>query len=299
MSIKPNVLVLGASGKIGRALVELLSQSEQVNVIAAVRSPEKAAPFNAAGIETRIIDLDAPERYGLKAIQPALTGIDRIFLLTGYDVSMLAQSKAAIDAAKNVGVSHIVHMGAYAADDTTIVHLGWHQMIEVYLQHSGIGYTHLRPNWFMQNLLGYGGKDNQNAGVITQFIGDAQVSWVDCDDIAKVAAAILTQPELHNGKTYPLAAEAHSMQSIAEVFTEVTGQSFKYVPQEPEEFLQAVLGAGADPAYMKCVSNVFTRTREGSLPEAADVFQTIEQITGQKPTTLREFAQKHQSELAY
>jgi NAD(P)H dehydrogenase (quinone) len=211
---------------------------------------------------------------------------------------MLAHSKAVIDAAKQVGsVQHIMHLGAYASDDTTIVHLGWHQMIEVYLQHSGLGFTHLRPNWYMQNLLAYGGQDNQSSGVITQYIGQVDVSWVDCDDIAKVAAAILLEPDRHDGKTYPLAAEAHSMDSVAQIFTEVTGKRFRYEPQEPEEFLESVLSAGADAAYMKCVANVFARTREGSLPEAAHVFTTIEEITGEKPTTLREFALKHAAEL--
>ena len=298
-SNKPNVLIFGATGKIGRTLVNELHQTGDVNVIAAVRSPEKAASFKAQNIETRALNLDKAERYGLSAIQSVLSGVDRIFLLTGYDVSMLAHSKAVIDAAKNAGVSHIVHMGAYATDDTTVAHLVWHQMIERYIEWSGIGYTHLRPNWFMQNLLGYGGENKRNTSVIPQYIGDAPVSWIDCDDIAKAAAAILRNPDAHNGKIYPLAVEAHTMQEVADIFTEVVGQPFRYEPCEPEEFLDTMLKAGADPAYMKCVYNVFTRTREGSLTEAADVFDTFKQITGQKPTALREFAQKHKAELAY
>jgi nucleoside-diphosphate-sugar epimerase len=76
----PTVLVFGASGKIGRALVDKLHQTKQVHVIASVRSVEKAAPFQAAGIETRILDLNAPERHGLETtLIPALRGVDRIF----------------------------------------------------------------------------------------------------------------------------------------------------------------------------------------------------------------------------
>ena len=296
---KPTVLVIGATSKIGRILVQELHHLEDIQVVAAVRTPEKADQFKAQGIETQMLDLDKPERYGLENIQSAFQGIERVFLLTGYDVSMLAQSKAVVDAAKNAGVSHIVHMGAYATDDTTIVHLGWHQFIERYIECSGFSFTHLRPNWFMQNLLAYGGRGNQNAGVITQYIGDAQVSWVDCDDIARAAAAILRAPSKHAGKTYPLAVEAASMSKVAEIFTEVVGKPFRYESREPKEFLDAVLSAGADPTYMKCVYNVFTRTRSGSIPEAADVFDNFEQITGHKPTSLREFAQKHNQSLDY
>lgn len=299
---KPTVLVLGATGKIGGALVRELRANpgaENVQIIAAVRKPEQVEQFKVQGIEARPLDLDKPERYGLETIQSAFDGIDRVFLLTGYNVSMLAQSKAVVDAAKKAGVNHIVHMGAYAADDTTIVHLGWHQFIERYIESTGIGFTHLRPNWFMQNLLAYGGRGNQNAGVITQYIGDACVSWVDCDDIALAAAASLRNPSAHARKTYPLAVEAHTMQEVAEIFTEVVGKTFRYEAREPEEFLDNVLKAGAEPAYMKCVYNVFTRTREGSLSEAADVFDNFETITGKKPTSLREFAQKHRQELEY
>ncbi len=296
---KPTVLVIGATSKIGRVLVQELHRTQDTQVVAAVRSSAKADQFKAQGIETQILDLEKPERYGLETIQSAFRGIERVFLLTGYDVSMLGQSKAVVDAAKNAGVSHIVHMGAYATDDTTIVHLGWHQLIERYIEWSGFSFTHLRPNWFMQNLLAYGGRGNQNAGVITQYIGDARVSWVDCDDIARAAATILCAPSKHSGKTYPLAVEAATMQEVADIFTEVVGQPFRYEPREPEEFLESVLSAGANPAYMKCVYNVFTRTREGSLRETADVFNTFEQITGQKPTSLREFAKKHRNELDY
>lgn len=155
---KPTVLVIGATSKIGRVLVQELHRTQDTQVVAAVRSPAKADQFKAQGIETQILDLEKPERYGLETIQSAFQGlqllvikwttlveglwcymnslvvegcplyyrndlgIERVFLLTGYDVSMLGQSKAVVDAAKNAGVNHIVHMGAYATDDTTIMH---------------------------------------------------------------------------------------------------------------------------------------------------------------------------------
>ncbi len=73
------------------------------------------------------------EHHGLDALVEVLSGVDRVFLLTSYDVRMLAQSKAVIDASTQAGVAHIVHLGAHASPSTTIVHLGWHQMIEAYL----------------------------------------------------------------------------------------------------------------------------------------------------------------------
>ncbi|MEU4538853.1 NmrA family NAD(P)-binding protein [Streptosporangium sp. NPDC023825] len=100
----------------------------------------------------RRLDLDEAETTGLQAVRPAFADVDRVFLLTGYDVRMLARSKAAVDAAKAEGVSHVVHVGVSAAEDTTIVHFAWHQLVEAYIERSGLGHTHLRPASFMQNL---------------------------------------------------------------------------------------------------------------------------------------------------
>ncbi|HEV2605582.1 MAG TPA: NmrA family NAD(P)-binding protein [Microvirga sp.] len=301
MSI-PTILVFGASGQIGGALVEELAADHaagRVRLIAGVRRSSAADALRARGIEARVLDLDRPEVEGLASLTAALAGVDRVFLLTGYDVRMLAQSKASIDAARAAGVSHVVHLGAYAADDTTIVHLGWHQMIEACLARSSLGHTNLRPNWFMQNLLAYGGRNSARPGVITGYIGDARPSWVDTADIAAVAAAILRDPAAHNGQTYPLATEAASFAEIARQLEMETGRTWRYDSAEPQAFFEAVTAAGADPVYMACVRNVFERTRDGSLTEASDVFDTVERLTGRAPTSLRDFIAKHRETFAY
>lgn len=218
---------------------------------------------------------------------------------SGYTVQMLAQSKAAIDAAKAAGVSHLVHLGAYASDDTTIVHLGWHQLVETYIERSGLGYTHLRPNSFMQNLLTLSRADDGRSGVLTHFIADARPSWIDTDDIAAVAAIVLRDSAKHADRAYPLATEAASMSEIASLITKVTGLPWRYEPQEPESFYRIVTAAGADPIYMACVRNVFERTRNGSLTEASDTFDTIEHLTGRPPTSLRAFIEKHRPAFSY
>src|ERR1700710_1584838 len=117
---------------------------------------------------------------------------------------MLRQSKALVDHARKCGVQHIVHLGACGDDDTDVAHYGWHQFIECYIAAAGFRYTHLRPEIFMQNLFGYGGVAAAQQGVIRHYIGRASFSWVDAEDIADVAAAVLQSPDLHEGKTYRL-----------------------------------------------------------------------------------------------
>src|SRR5207244_1439916 len=83
-----------------------------------------------------------------------LNNVTSIFLITGYTVDMLVQSKSLIDAAKRNGVTHIVHLGAFTREhDSYATVFAWHQMIEAYLRDSGIAWTNLHPNMFMQKFI--------------------------------------------------------------------------------------------------------------------------------------------------
>ena len=79
-----------------------------------------------------------------------LVGIDRVLMVTGYTVDNLMQGKTFIDEARKAGVSYFVHLGSPGDDDTRVAHYGWEQLVERYLEWSGIGFTHLRPQIYMQ-----------------------------------------------------------------------------------------------------------------------------------------------------
>ena len=294
MSI-PTVLVFGATGNVGSAVIrELLPDHREgrLKLVAAVRRPETMAGFEQQGIETRLIDLDRAELEGLAPNVEAIRGADRLFLLTGYDVKMLAQSKAVVDAAKVVGVSHIVHMGANGRSDTTSAHLAWHRLIEVYIEGSRIGFTHLRPSQFMQTLPMIHALSG-GSGVIEGYAGDARVGWIDITDIAAVAGAALRNPASHARQIYPLATDLGSMHEVVALLSEVTGQSWRYEAREPEEFFKKMTGVGIDAVYMKGVENGFVRTRKGSLPELCEVYDNIRSLTGRAPSTLRGFVERN------
>jgi len=293
----PAVFVFGATGNIGSAVIrELLPdhQAGRLKLIAAVRRPEAASGFESQGMETRLIDLDRAEMEGLAPVVDAMRGANRVFLLTGYDVKMLAQSKAAIDAAKIVGASHMVHIGANARPDTTAVHTGWHQLVEAYIERSGIGFTHLRPSQFMQTLpmlYGMAGRPS----VIENYIADARIGWIDAGDIAAVAGAALRDPSAHAAQTYSLATDLASMDEIAAMLSKVTGAPWRYQAREPDVFYEKVTAAGADAVYMGCVRNVFARTRDGSLPELCEVYDNVRSLTVREPTSLLTFIERNRA----
>jgi len=290
----PRILVTGATGQVGSRTIGYLAERDDVEIVAAVRSAAKAAPFAARGMATVLLDLDDEATH-----LPALHGVDRLFVVTGYTVDMLRQSKALLDNARKAGVRHVVHLGACGRDDTTVAHWAWHQLVERYIEWSGFSYTHLRPETFMQNLLSYGGKKAIHDGVITAFVADARLSWVDVEDVAQVAALALADPHAHAGKTHRLGYDAAGFDEIAAMMTAIVGQDFRYQPLSPEVFLQSMIDAGAEMAYMGCVYDHWKRYAAGTIPGADDVFDTFPAITGREPTRLADFIAKHRAALAY
>ena len=149
----------------------------------------------------------------------------------------------------------------------------------------------------MQNLLGYGGESYVKQGVIRHYVGDARLSWVDCDDVAAVAAVCLADPDRHAGQTYRLGYEAKNFYQVAETFTEVLGQPFSYEPRPPSEFLANVLAAGAEPAYMKCVFESYSDLTDGKDIGADEIFDNFAHLRDGGPRTIADFAFKNAERL--
>jgi NAD(P)H dehydrogenase (quinone) len=139
MNGSSNVLVLGVTGQVGKRVATNLKRKKANFSVGSRRKANHQ--FGAS----RFIDLDDPRTF-----DEALENITGIFLITGYTVDMLVQSKSLIDAAKRNGVQHIVHLGAFTRDhDAYATVFAWHQMIETYLRESGVAWTNLHPNMFM------------------------------------------------------------------------------------------------------------------------------------------------------
>jgi uncharacterized protein YbjT (DUF2867 family) len=252
-----------------------------------------AKTLQALGVETRNVDLDRAEMEGLTPIIDAMHGAHRVFLLSGYEVKMLSQSKAAIDAATAVGATHMVHIGANARPNTTTTYSGWHQMIEAYIERSGLTYTHIHPNSFMQNLPMFLAMGRGGPGVIEYFTGSAPIGWSDAEDVAAVAAAALRDPEQHAGQTYSLSSDVATMDDVAALIGEATNSPWRYQALEPEVFFERITGMGADAYYMAGVRNGFIRTIDGALPELSEVYDNIRALTSREPSTLRNYINRN------
>src|SRR6266478_3376528 len=214
MNSPGNLLVLGVTGQVGKLVAKHLKRSKANFSVGSRRKAnlkELADQFGAS----RFIDLDDPRTF-----DEALKDITSIFLVTGYTVDMLVQSKSLIDAAKRNGITHIVHLGAFTRDhDAYSTVFAWHQMVEAYIHDSGVAWTNLHPNTFMQSFLSVW---SIKGGVCNAYTSKA-VGFTALEDVTEAAHVTLVEgPEKHNGKDYWFSADVLTPPEVAETLTAAT-----------------------------------------------------------------------------
>src|SRR6266481_2800929 len=291
MNSSSNLLVLGATGQVGKLVADNLKRRGANFSVGSRRKAnleEIADQFGAS----RFIDLDDPRTFN-----EALKNITGIFLIGGYTVDLLVQSKSLIDAAKRNGVSHIVHLGAFTAEhDSYTTVFAWHQMIEAYLHVSGIAWTNLHPNIFMQNLLSI---NPVKRGLYNSFTSKA-LGFTALEDVAEAAALILLEgPEKHGGKDYWFSADALAPDQVAETLTAATGHKFTADVRDVESFAKEVGGPGStfESGYAKGGPQFFREVEHGRMAYIGTVVDDTKKLLGREPLLLRDWAKLHANEL--
>lgn len=287
------VLVTGATGTVGGEVMRILTADNmagQLTLVGAARSDKSAEALLARGMTPVDFDFDRPE-----TMRAALTGVDSIFLVTGYTVNMVVHSNRLLDAARAEGVRHIVHLGALAAEDTPHAHFAWHQMVERSIEAMGFDWTHLRPNFFMDTVwIGYRRRPDR----LVHFVGDHKVSWIAASDIAAVAAQALRNPETHAGQTLNLASEAISFPELSRQLSSVTGRDVAYRPRPASDLLPLLLKQGMEPTYAAGLAESMAALETGQLPLADSVYDTVEIVLGRSPVSWRSFAEARLDQLS-
>jgi NAD(P)H dehydrogenase (quinone) len=297
-----SVFVIGGSGSIGKALLACLqpdSAAGTLRVRAASRSNASAEFVHKLGAEPVHFDLD--DRLALPARHvDALKSTDVLFLLTGYSVDMIAQSKAVIDASLEAGVKHVVHLGLMARTDTRGIHQGWHQMIEAYLERTGMGWTHLHPNMFMTSFRAMQLQNNVYPIAPTgrvNFKGylepDVKVSWIAVDDIAEAAATVLRDPDRHHQKAYELAVECRTFAELTQLAGKLLGRDFGYETVPVDVLRNSLLENGMEAKYAESAVHTMIMANTGLLPEFGDVHDDYQHLTGKPPTRWRDMIMHH------
>jgi uncharacterized protein YbjT (DUF2867 family) len=283
--MRKTILVTGSTGTVGSILVKKLAAAG-APARALIRSREKAEAIEKAGIEAFIGDFDKPE-----TLRPALEGIEKVFLLSAPDPRQAELQSNLVQAAKASGVRHIVKLSAIGVgDELDAISLGrLHRETEEEIERSGIDYTHLRPNGFMQNAFMFA-STIKSQGAFYAPLGDAKVSYVDARDVAAVAFHTLTE-DGHEGKAYEITGpEALSYDDVAREFSSVLGREVKYVDVPADVAREAMIGLGLQAWLADALIELFTFYRNGL---AARVTDTVREITNRQPLTFAQFAKDY------
>ena len=274
------ILFTGLSGAVGTEIVKVLPEYG-IQARGLVRNPDKADAIRKAGVEVVRRGLDDRD-----AVRAALRGCDRAFLLMANSREQLDLEKSFVDAARECSVGHIVKMSANGADsNSTALLKRYHGEAEQYIRESGLRYTLIRPNFFMQNMLHMAGSIVEEDKFYMP-MRDGQVGIIDVRDVARFILDVLTKPG-HEDKTYEITGpELVSFHDIAAQLSEVMGREIRYVDQPAAEFKQSLLQWVPDDWYVETVSELFELIAQGSGALLNDEYT---RVTGRAPTTLHRF----------
>lgn len=279
------IFVAGATGNIGTALLATLKEQGKP-FVAGVHDPDKAAVLKELGVDARICDYDDSA-----SMAAALDGCDRMFLSLPLREGMARFGHLAVEAAKAADIQYIVRSSGYAASSDAHWRLGReHGMVDQFVEDSGISYTTLRPNSFMQNF-STAFVEMIKSGVIALPEEDAKVSYLDVRDIASCAATLFDGPGEHENKYYALTGpEGLSLAEVAAKISAVSGREVKYTPIAEEAYIESMVGLGV-PEWT--INMLVSLTRVVKLGMIGNVTKAVEFLSGNPARTFDAFVEEY------
>lgn len=278
------ILVTGATGNIGRAVVQELAE-RGVEFRVFTRDANKASALGAEAVEGDFADT--------ASVEAAVRGVDAVFLNSSQHPEMARLQANVTAAAAAAGVGHVVKVSG-GTSVTGKDKQSWagraHHQIERGIEDAGIGYTFLRPAYFMQNLVALA--EPIRAGKLPVPLPDQRIAIVDARDVGAAAAVILASPEEHRGRIYDLTGpESLSFADIAERLSETLGHDVQHVAPPIEAAVEALRAKGAPDWLQAHVGEIMAIFAED--PSVAEVTDAVAQITGRPPRTLEAFVADH------
>lgn len=271
------ILIANANGKIGQETVAaLIAAGEKVRVGA--RTPARAA---VAFPGAEVVAFDYLDHAVMAS---ALDGVSGVFSIAPYELLPNAEIDL-VAAAKAAGVTRIVKLSGMGVEQNPAA---LHRIAEVAIEQSGLEWTFLRANFFMQNYSTVSAGSIKASGAFYEPAGDGATSFVDTRDIGAIAAQVLTQAG-HTGMAYALTGpEALDRNAVAAAISEATGKMVKYVAVDDAALRGAM--AGAPPALTELMSTLMGYVRAGY---TAEVTSAVPQLLGRPAISFAKFARDH------
>ena len=275
------LLVTGATGKVGTKVMEILLKTVPAEQLAvSVRNPEKAEALRAQGVDVRQGDFDHPE-----TLDAAFAGVDRLLLISadGDNETRIRQHANAVAAAERAGVSFIAYTSLANAQESKNLFAPTHQATEADIVKTGMPYSFLRNNWYLENEIS--GIQGVLAGApwLTA-AADGKVGWALQQDFAEAAAAVLAG-EGHENTIYELSGKPLSQEELAAALGEVLGKEVPVQQVDDAAYAEIMAGAGVPDFVVPILVEIQKSIRVGSLDVESKDF---EKLLGRPATPINE-----------
>ncbi len=286
------LFVTGASGHLGRRVVELLLEKDAGKIVAGTRKPEKLEDLAARGVVVRQVDFEDP-----KGLEQALAGVDRVLIISTDAIDRpgrrLAQHRAAVAAAVSARVKHAVYTSMPNPETSPVVFAPDHLGTEQALKASGLSFTILRNCWYTDFLIP-GLAFAVASGKLTTATGQGAAPYVTREDCAQAAAAALASTDTDN-KTWNIAGpEAVTYEDLAKIASDLTGRSVLFDPVTPEQREAQLIAAGTPEFIAKLLISSQMAIAQGKMGTPTTA---VKELAGREPVSVREFLAAHRDAL--
>ena len=275
------LLVTGATGKFGTKVVEKLLKTVPASQLAvSVRKPEKAEGFRARGVEVRHGDFDYPE-----TLDSAFAGIDRLLIISadGDNETRIRQHGKAVTAAERAGVKFIAYTSLANIKESKLSLAKFIRFTEEAILKTGIPYTFLRNNWYLENEIASIQGVLAGAPWVTS-AGKGKVGWATQQDYAEAAAAVLSGKG-HENTIYELCGKPLTQEELASAVGDVLGKEVTVQQVDDSTYADIMRGAGVPDFVIPILVDIQKSIREGSLDlESND----LEKVLGRPTTPIKE-----------
>jgi len=275
------MILMTTAGKVGGAAARLLAeQGKPVRVL--VRDPAKVYGLAQAGVDIAVGDLGVPA-----TIDAAMRDVSAVVLVSP---ALPGQELNVVDSAVRAGVGHVVKITSVASADSPIARRRDQAAIEQGLIASGLGYTLLRNNAYMQNFLLLA----PSIAATSSFgsaAGDGRIGMIDTRDVAAVAAKIAASPAAHAGATYRLSGpESLTYADAATVFSKVLDRLITFYPLTFEEQRQQMVDVGVPERIAEMNAQAITLFAQG---DSDWLTRDVLSIVGRPARTFEQFVTDH------
>ncbi|MDF7815622.1 SDR family oxidoreductase [Hymenobacter sp. YC55] len=281
------ILITGATGHLGRAVLQTLANNTAPNNLAAlVRDANKAADLQAQGISIRVGDYSDPA-----SLERAMQGVTKVLLISGGgDDDALQQHYNVVDAARQAGVQCIAYTSRALKDPGTLTNqlMERHFQTEDYIKASGLAYILFRNILYMEALPQFTGPHVLTSGIVLP-AGEGKVAFALRSEMGEAISHVLLDTSCTNKTYYLTGGEAYSFHDVAAALATLSGKPVAYTPVETADFERQLQGRGVPTVMIPRIVGFMTDIKNG---QEEIISADLEQLLGRKPTPLAEGVRK-------